>query len=92
MIVSFRHKGLRRLYERGERQGVPPQFVNKIERILARLDVATVPADMNLPGFRLHRLRGELAGSCSVRVSGNWRIVFSFRGADACDVNLVDYH
>ena len=92
MIVSFRHRGLRRLYERGERQGVPPQYANKIERILARLDVATMPADMDLPGFRLHRLRGQLAGHWSVRVSGNWRIVFSFRGQDASDVNLVDYH
>lgn len=92
MIVSFRHGGLRRLYERGERQGVPPQFVNKLERILARLDVAATPADMDIPGFRLHRPRGQLAGHWSVRVSGNWRVVFGFRGADACDVNLVDYH
>ena len=92
MIVSFRHSGLRRLYERGERQGVPPQFVNKIERILARLDEAATPADMDIPGFRLHRLRGQLAGLWSVRVSGNWRIVFGFRGADACEVDLVDYH
>ena len=62
MIVRFRHRGLRRLYEKGDRRFVPAQRVSKIERILARLDVAAEPADMNLPGFRLHPPRGDLAG------------------------------
>ena len=92
MIVSFRDKALARLYETGERRGVPPGFVHKVERILARLDVASAPSDMNLPGYRLHSLSGDLTGYWSVRVSGNWRIIFRFRGIDVCDVDLVDYH
>ncbi len=92
MIVRFRHKGLRRLYAPGDRRFVPAGRVGKIERILARLDVATEPADMNLPGFRLHPLRGNLAGFWSVSVSGNWRIAFRFEAGNVRDVDLVDYH
>lgn len=92
MIVRFRHKGLRRLYERGDGRLLPSRRVNKIERILARLDVATEPADMNLPGFRLHPLRGNLSGFWAVSVSGNWRIIFRFEAENVRDVDLVDYH
>lgn len=92
MIVRFRHRGLRRLYERGDRRLLPSQRVGKIERILARLDVAKEPADMNLPGFRLHPLRGTLTGFWAVNVSGNWRIIFRFEAGNVRDVDLVDYH
>ena len=92
MIVRFRHKGLRRLYEKGDRRLVPSQRVGKIERILARLDVAAGPADMNLPGFQLHPLRGNLSGFWAVSVSGNWRIIFRFEAGNVRDVDLVDYH
>ena len=92
MITRFRDKGLRRLYDRDETQGVPPQYVEKIRRILARLDVAEGPTDMNLPGFRLHPLRGGYTGFWAVSVSGNWRIVFRFEQTNAVDVDLVDYH
>ena len=92
MIVRFRHKGLRRLYEKGDRRLVPSQRASKIERILARLDVAAEPADMNLPGFQLHPLRGDLAGFWAVSVSGNWRIIFRFEAGNVRDVDLVDYH
>lgn len=92
MIAGFRHKGLKLLYEKGERRRVQPEYVDKVERILARLDEATEPANMNLPGFRLHPLKGDLAGFWSVSVSGNWRIIFRFEGAHACDVDLIDYH
>ena len=92
MIVRFRHKGLRRLYEKGDRRLVPSQRASKIERILARLDVAAEPADMNLPGFQLHPLRGNLAGFWAVSVSGNWRIIFRFEAGNVRDVDLVDYH
>ncbi len=71
---------------------MPAQRVGKIERILARLDVATDPADMNLPGFQLHPLRGDLAGFWAVSVSGNWRIIFRFEARNVRDVDLVDYH
>lgn len=92
MIVSFRHKGLKLLYERADRRRVSSDYADKVERILARLDEATEPENMDLPGFRLHPLKGDLAGFWSVSVSGNWRIVFRFDGANACDVDLVDYH
>ena len=92
VIVHFRHKGLKLLYERGDRRRIPPARVSKVERILARLDQATGITDMDLPGFRLHSLKGDLAGYWSVRVSGNWRIVFRFEGVHATDVDLVDYH
>jgi toxin HigB-1 len=92
MIVSFRHKGLKLLYDKGDRRRVSAIHADKIERILARLDEATEPANMNLPGLRLHPLKGELAGYWSVSLSGNWRIIFRFDGANACDVDLLDYH
>lgn len=92
MIAGFRHKGLKLLYEKGDRWRVSAEHADKIERILARLDEATEAGNMNLPGFRLHPLRGDLAGYWSVSVSGNWCIIFRFEGANACDVALVDYH
>lgn len=92
MIVSFRHKGMKLLYEKGDRRRVAAAYADKVERILARLDVATVPGNMDVPGFRLHPLKGDLAGFWSVSVSGNWRIIFRFDGANACDVDMVDYH
>ncbi len=92
MVVRFRHKDLQLLYEKGDARRLPPAQVGRIERILARLDEATEPADMDLPGFRLHPLKGDLDGCWSVRVSGNWRVVFRFEGLHACDVDLVDYH
>ncbi|MBL6941956.1 MAG: type II toxin-antitoxin system RelE/ParE family toxin [Rhodospirillales bacterium] len=92
MIVSFRHKGLKLLYEKGSRRRVPPEHAEKVERILARLDEATEPSNMGLPGYRLHPLKGDLAGYWSISVSGNWRIIFGFEGAHACNVDLIDYH
>lgn len=92
MIVGFRHRGLQRLFSMGDRRRVAPQIVGKVERILARLDVATGPTDMNLPGFRLHPLKGDLAGYWAVMVSRNWRIVFRFDGPDVREVDLIDYH
>lgn len=92
MIGSFRHKGLKLLYEKGDRRRVRADHVDKIERILARLDESTEPGNMNLPGYRLHPLKGEFGGFWSVSVSGNWRIVFRFEGVNARDVDLVDYH
>jgi proteic killer suppression protein len=71
---------------------VAAAYADKVERVLARLDVATEPGSMDLPGFRLHPLKGDLAGYWSVSVSGNWRIIFRFDGANACDVDMVDYH
>lgn len=92
MIRSFRHRGLRRPYEKGDRRRVLPDHADKIERILARLDQASAPGHMDLPGYRLHALKGELVGFWSVTVSGNWRIIFRFEGGHAADVDLLDYH
>ena len=92
MIAGFRHKGLRLLFEKGDRRKVHPEHVDKIERVLARLDEASEVGDMNLPGFRPHPLKCDLAGFWSVAVSGNWRIVFRFGGGHAGDVDLIDYH
>jgi proteic killer suppression protein len=92
MILSFRHKGLRLLFEKGDRRKVQPQYAEKIERILARLEQASEPGNMNLPGYRLHPLKGDLSGRWSVTISGNWRIVFRFEDGHASDVDLIDYH
>jgi proteic killer suppression protein len=92
MIESFRHKGLKLLFERGERRRVRADQVDKIERVLARLEEAAEIGNMDLPGFRLHPLKGDLSGFWSVTVSGNWRIIFHFAAGKASDVDLVDYH
>lgn len=92
MIRNFRHKGLQRLYEKADRKGLSPDMAPKIERIMARLDIAATPDMMNLPGFKLHALKGVYKGFWSVSVTGNWRIVFRFEGSHVFDVDLVDYH
>ena len=92
MIASFRSRRLRRLYERGQRRFVPPDHIEKVEAILAQLDVATAPQDMNMPGFRLHPLHGDLEGFWAVNVSGNWRIIFRFVDGNAAEVDYLDYH
>ena len=78
MIVNFRPRDLKRLFAKRDRRRVRPDQVEKVERILARLVEATEIGNMDLPGFRLHRLKGDLAGQWSVTVSGNWSIVFRF--------------
>ena len=92
MIRSFRHKGLKLLFDNDDRRKVQPAQADKIGRILLALNSAVQAEDMALPGFRLHALRGDLAGFWAVSVSGNWRLVWRFDGADAVDVDLVDYH
>lgn len=92
MIRRFRHKGLRRFYESDDRRGLSAGQIDKIGRVIARLDRAARPEHMDLPGWRLHPLKGELAGFWSVTISANWRIVFRFEDGDATDVDLVDYH
>jgi proteic killer suppression protein len=92
MIESFRHKGLRKLFEEDDRRKVPAVHIEKLRRILARLNEATVVQHMGLPGYRLHRLKGDLEGFWSVWVSENWRVIFRFEDGQACDVDLIDYH
>ena len=92
-IRSFRHKGLKRLYEAGDKKEVPPSLAEKIADILLAIDEAQRPQDVGLfPGWRLHALKGDLKGFWSVSVTGNWRVIFRFEKGDAFDVDLVDYH
>lgn len=92
MIKSFRHKGLKRLFETGERGGVRPELAARLRRQLDVLNHARTPTDMNLPGYRLHQLKGNRTGTWSVTVNGNWRVTFRFDGEDAVAVDLEDYH
>jgi len=92
MIRGFKHRGLKRLYERGERRGIRPDLLEGVEDILGRLDVATTPQALDLPGYRLHPLKAGLKGLWSVTVRANWRIIFRFEGVDVFDVELIDYH
>jgi proteic killer suppression protein len=79
MIRSFKHRGLKRLYERGDRSGIRPDLLETMEDILARLDEAETPQAMNLPGYRLHPLKGGLKGFWSVTVRVNWRMIFALK-------------
>jgi proteic killer suppression protein len=92
MIRSIRHRGIKRLFERDDRSKLRPDLVNRIARILTRLNAAGSIDDVNVPGFGLHRLGGDLKGFWSVTVSRNWRIVFRFEESDAFDVDFIDYH
>jgi proteic killer suppression protein len=92
MIRRFRHKGLERFFTRGDASGINPQFAPRLRRMLTALDACTGPDGMNMPGFRLHPLKGERKGEWSTSVSGNWRLTFSFEKEDAVDVDLEDYH
>jgi proteic killer suppression protein len=92
MIQSFRHKGLKRLFEKGETKGIRADQLEKIENILFVLSRARKPEDMDLPGFRLHPLKGDMKGLWAVTVRANWRVTFCFEEGEACEVDLVDYH
>ena len=92
MIVSFKHRGLRMLFENDDRRRLSAALVDKTKRVLARLDEATDIKHMALPGFGLHPLKGNLKGFWSVTVRANWRITFRFEKSNAYDVDLVDYH
>jgi toxin HigB-1 len=92
MIKSFRHDGLKRLFQQKSQAGVPARHVRKLQLILAVLQAATGPHDANFPGSNLHQLGGKRKGTWSVDVSGNWRVTFRFDGQDVVDVNYEDTH
>ena len=92
MINSFKHKGLKKLYERGDRSGINPTHIKKVERIIANLDAAKTVNHLRMPGYRLHELRGHLKNFYAIYISGNWRIIFRFKAGQAYDIDLVDYH
>jgi proteic killer suppression protein len=92
MIRGFRHKGLQRFFTTGSKAGIQPDQADRLKDILFRLDVARRPEDMRFPGSDLHPLKGRLKGFWSVKVNGNWRIIFHFEKGDALEVDYVDYH
>ncbi len=92
MIRTFRHRGLKRLFQQGDPSKVRADQVSRIADVLAHLDRARHPSDLDLPGYRLHPLKGDLKGLWSVTISGSWRIVFRLEDGDGFDVDLVDYH
>jgi proteic killer suppression protein len=92
MIASFRHKGLRRLFEDDNSKGVNPDHLRKMKQILAALHAAQTIEALDLPTFGLHPLKGDLKGFWAVTVRANWRIIFRFADGHASDVDLVDYH
>ena len=92
MITSFIHKGLERFYKTGKPSGTQAKHAKRLRLILTNLDQAESPSDMDLPGLRLHELKGNRKDIWSVSVSGNWRVTFRFIGRDAEIVNYEDYH
>ena len=92
MIKSFRHKGLQDFFETGRKKGIPGELATRARLRLDVIDAAQEIEDINLPGFRLHELKGNRAATWSIGISGNWRITFKFNNGNAYDVNLEDYH
>lgn len=92
-IQSFRHKGLRRLFEWDDRRKVPPEQADRLVKMMAAIDAAErIDECAAFPGWKLHALSGDLVGYWAMNVSGNWRLVFRFDDGDAFDLDLVDYH
>lgn len=92
MIKSFRHKGIEDFFTVGSKAGIQPSHAKRLRLQLGKLDTAKSPKDMDLPGWRLHPLTGNLTGYWAVSVNGNWRLTFSFEGEDAVLVDYQDYH
>ena len=91
-IESFKHKGLKRLFEKDDRSGIRSDMIENVEEILLALDTAATPRNLDLPGYRLHQLNGDRKGFWAVTVRANWRIIFRFEDGNAHDVELIDYH
>jgi proteic killer suppression protein len=92
MIKRFRHKGLEALFRTGSTKGVGAHLAAKLRRALLRLNDGPLPEAMDLPGFRLHPLKGDREGVWSVWITGNYRLTFDIDGEDATNVDLEDYH
>jgi proteic killer suppression protein len=92
VIESFRHAGLEKFFKTGSKAGIQPAHAGKLENQLVVLDRAIEPAAMNVAGWHFHPLKGDLAGHYSVKVNGNWRMIFAFDGPNAILVDYRDYH
>lgn len=92
VIKKFRHKGLKKYFDNGDKSGIQPAHAIRIGMILDLLDASCIPKDMAFPGSDFHSLKGDLKDFYSVHVNGNWTIIFKFENGDAIDVDLIDYH
>ncbi|MBX3177524.1 MAG: type II toxin-antitoxin system RelE/ParE family toxin [Candidatus Hydrogenedentes bacterium] len=92
MLRTIRHKGIKRLVQRNDRSGLNAEQLPRIVRVIALLDRATTPQDLDIPGYHLHPLRGDLQGFWSVRITGNYRLIFRMEKGDVFDIDLVDCH
>jgi len=92
MITSFRHKGLRKYFESGSLAGIQPAHAHRLTMQLAALDTAQTIEDVDIPGFRLHPLKGSERGRWSIWVNGNWRVTFEFEHGNALILDYEDYH
>jgi len=92
MIKSFKHKGLQDFYETGNTSGIQPAHSKRLRIRLAALDTSVIIGDVDLPGFRLHPLKGNMKAFWAIDVSKNWRITFQFIEGDVYIVNYEDYH
>ena len=92
MIKSFKHKGLKKFYERGSKQGIQAQHAERLRMQLAAMESAFSIEDLDIPGYRLHQLKGDRKGIWSISVSGNWRITFEFSNGNIYNVKYEDYH
>ncbi|MEO5858034.1 MAG: type II toxin-antitoxin system RelE/ParE family toxin [Pyrinomonadaceae bacterium] len=92
MITSFRHKGLKQLFESGKSKQISLDFSARLVRQLDALEQADEPSQLNFPGYDLRELKGERTGTWSMKVNKNWRLTFRFEGGNVADVDLEDYH
>ena len=92
MITSIRHKGLKQFFESGIKKGIQADHEHRLRLMLVALDTSTIIDDMDIPGYRLHPLKGKLKGRWSVSVSGNWRLTFEFKDGNVQLLNYEDYH
>ena len=92
MIISFKHKGLKKFYETGSKRGIIANHELKLRMILVALEIAETSEELDLPAFSLHSLKGDLSGFWSIKVNGNWRVIFKFKGKDVELLDYLDYH
>lgn len=92
VIISFQHKGLERFFRTGKVSGIQPHHAEKLQFVLGALNEAVDGSQLDLPGWRLHPLKGDLKGYWSIKINGNWRVIFRFRGQDVELLDYLDYH
>ena len=92
MIKTFKHKGLKKFFETGSKAEIQAKHERRLRMQLAAIDTASIIEDIDLPGFKLHPLKGNRDGVWSITVNGNWRVTFEFKDGNAYILNYEDYH